>query len=60
MVTTIRTASAASLDSRPDARCMGSTHNRDRKPSVRSRIRPIPPTIDPDMAPTIAISGTLP
>ena len=27
---------------------------------LRSPMRPIPPTIDPDMAPTIAISGTLP
>ena len=32
VVTTIRTASAASLDSRPDARCTGKTHNRDSKP----------------------------
>ena len=60
VVTTIRIASAASLDSRPDARCTGRTHNRDSKPSVRSRMRPIPPTVAPVMAPTIATSGTLP
>jgi len=59
-LTRIRTTSAESRESRPDARCTGRTQNRASNPSSRSRMRQIPLAVDPKTAPTSAAIGTLP